>query len=588
MAARGGFNPLKFGIDMVPYVITGVGVYETYLFASNTPPYFTPDPLYDFIKINIIPLLPKYTPPVQTGNCPAGQYRDSTGTCVPYPACPTGQVRDGAGVCVPINTTCTTPTTGAVGSPVTTVTIDAPVAESSIQSGTTLNAGGTIPAGVSLNKIGIRLLAGNDQSFVTQDWVEVVTWIDKLAPVVGPWNISLPIPSGLTPGRYLVAAHVIANDCTGAWPYKWINITAPVTGGGGDTVIPTVSITTPLAAASVPAGAVTVQGTAQDNVGVASVKVWIDTGAQVTAALTSQGGGLVAWTASVNVLTAGAHTIHVQATDNSGNLSVDTTRAITATGTSTGDTTAPVVNITSPTAGAVLTSSIVNVQGTASDIDSGVSNVFVRVSNFNTPWTQAVLSGGTWAITTDLFAASPTGPYTIEARAQDVAGNYNWANVTVTVNAVAPPTCPIGQKVGGTSGVCEAIVTTYDTNGTTIRDTFAPGGTVRVTGTGFNPTESVELRLRINQSTTQVVTMTANQSGLAQGIVTIPAGQAATTDAYVMCTGATSALVGRHTIAITATGLYGRRSYNLNSNRFLFRGGRFGHLISPYVYRTWS
>ena len=80
-------------------------------------------------------------------------------------------------------------------------------------------------------------------------------------------------------------------------------------------------ITNPLANSTVPAGIVSIQGTASDNVGgsgIRIVQVRADS-SSFSAATPSAPGDWSSWSGSVTITTAGSHKIDARATDNTGN-----------------------------------------------------------------------------------------------------------------------------------------------------------------------------------------------------------------------------------------------------------------------------
>ncbi len=558
-----------------------------------------------------------YPPPPTS--CPTGQHA-SNGVCVldtlpPPTTCNTGYHLSN-GACVP--DTITPPPAGDVYAPIILVA-NPPLASLTMAPGPITIAGSAVDytGGTGLYQVRVR--------------VNVDAWVLAIPSIAGDWTRwSLPITFN-TPGFY--AVHIEATDRANPANATYLTIPITVSAGAaaaplppaniplptmpasppattpppasGDTIAPTVRIDSPIINASVPVGNVTVSGVASDNMGLSAVDVRLDNGPWLPAT------GTTNWTVIIPITVSGTHVLQARATDSSGNMQWFDT-AIVATGTApptscqtgyhlsngvcvadtvtpppTGDTTPPNVAITSPLTGSSSAGSIIHLTGTASDI-VGIAGVFVRIVNFpvgsGSPWLPATVTGGTWSIDYDAFGSGNfVGPYVFEARADDAAGNMQWSN-QVTVNYTpgtggGGTTCPTGQKIGGTSGACESIVTTYNSGGSTIKDIFAPGETLRVTGTGFAVGESVEFRLRINQSTAQVLNGTANGSGSATMAMTIPAGQAPTTDAYVMCTGA-NGLVGRHTISITATGAYGRAMYG--------RGGRIVRMARTRVGQSYN
>jgi hypothetical protein len=95
-----------------------------------------------------------------------------------------------------------------------------------------------------------------------------------------------------------------------------------------DTTLPTVSITAPANGASLSCTATTIQVSASDASGIASVQVSIDGGAFQTATFNSTSGKYeLSWTP-----TAGSHTINARATDSSCNANVGNAAQISVTG----------------------------------------------------------------------------------------------------------------------------------------------------------------------------------------------------------------------------------------------------------------
>ena len=112
------------------------------------------------------------------------------------------------------------------------------------------------------------------------------------------------------------------------------------------------------------------------------------------------------------------------------------------------DASPPSITVTSPIAGAALSSAF-TVSGTASDSDSGLQKVEVSTdggSSYST--TLATISGNTWS-----FAASgqTEGTHSIVAKATDNAGNtaISIPPVTVTVDTIAPTTISITSPTSG-------------------------------------------------------------------------------------------------------------------------------------------
>jgi hypothetical protein len=91
------------------------------------------------------------------------------------------------------------------------------------------------------------------------------------------------------------------------------------------------------------------------------------------------------------------------------------------------DTTPPVVTITSPANGAVLTSSTVTVTWTGSDSGSGISYYETRIDSGS--WINKGTS------TSHTYTGVANGTHTVDVRAWDNAGNSAIASVTFSVNA---------------------------------------------------------------------------------------------------------------------------------------------------------
>jgi hypothetical protein len=187
-----------------------------------------------------------------------------------------------------------------------------------------------------------------------------------------------------------------------------------------DATLPTVTITSPTSSStlSTALSAVTLGGTAADNVGVTQVTWTNSAGGSGTAT------GTTSWSAGSVALVMGVNVLTVTASDAAGNVRTDT-----LTVTRNLDTTAPLVTITSPTSATTFTTTAASltVGGTASDA-VGVTEV-TWVSN------QGGLSGtatGTtsWQASVDLSIAANR----ITVTARDAAGNARTDVITITRN----------------------------------------------------------------------------------------------------------------------------------------------------------
>ena len=203
-----------------------------------------------------------------------------------------------------------------------------------------------------------------------------------------------------------------------------------------DTTPPTISITTPTAGTSV-SGAITLNASASDNVGVSSVQFQmdgVDVGVQATTAPYST-------TLNTAATANGSHTLRAVARDEAGNSQTSSAVTINVAN----DVTPPSVSITAPGNGASVVGTI-NVNATASD-NVGVASVQFQVdgANFGAPDTAAPYSVP-WTTTT-----ATSGSHTITAVARDAAGNSR-TSMAVTVNVandVTPPSVSITTPANG-------------------------------------------------------------------------------------------------------------------------------------------
>jgi len=193
-----------------------------------------------------------------------------------------------------------------------------------------------------------------------------------------------------------------------------------------DTTAPTVTISSPVAGATV-AGTITVSASASDNVGVVGVQFQLDgasLGTEDTAAPYS-----IAW--DTTSVANGSHTLTARARDAAGNLATSTAVVVTVSN----DTTPPTVAITSPSDGMTVSGAI-TVTASATDA-GGVTLVQFLVDGVE-------LGRDTAAPYEAAFdtRAVPNGTHTLQARAQDTAGNIGSSavvSVTVANGALPPP-----------------------------------------------------------------------------------------------------------------------------------------------------
>jgi Right handed beta helix region/Bacterial Ig domain/Domain of unknown function (DUF5123) len=247
-----------------------------------------------------------------------------------------------------------------------------------------------------------------------------------------------------------------------------------------DTQLPTSTITFPTDGLILGiATTVIITGTASDTGGgsVARVEVSVDNATWQVA--TGTGVWSFNWTPPP---TFGLRTLRSRAVDTSGNVQ-EPPAQVTVT---TRDATPPTSTITSPIAGAtVSTGTTVTITGTASDTGGG-SVVGVEISfGDGIAWFPAT-GTSTWS-----FNWTPTlsGQTTIKSRAIDTSRNYQDppTEVTVTVKDATPPTSRITSPKGGAPGTTVNITGTASDagGGTVVRvEVSVDGGATYNTATG--------------------------------------------------------------------------------------------------------
>ena len=155
-----------------------------------------------------------------------------------------------------------------------------------------------------------------------------------------------------------------------------------------------------------------VRGNASDNVLLAKLEISLDMLQWTAFDAASE------WSCSLT-LEDGTYTIYVRATDHVGN-----TRIVSVTGV-TIDTKPPIVKITSPSDGLLTRNGLITVQG------STELSILVIINGVRTNSTPQ----GAFSITLELTA---DGEYTIIAMAQDLAGNWGQASITLTLDTTPP------------------------------------------------------------------------------------------------------------------------------------------------------
>jgi hypothetical protein len=242
---------------------------------------------------------------------------------------------------------------------------------------------------------------------------------DTTAPYGADWNTLTT-----SHGSYTVTA--VARDAAGNSATS-----APVT-VMVDNAAPAVGIAAPAAGSSL-AGTVTLRADASDNAGVAGVQFRLDgavLGAEDTIAPYT-----VDW--STADASDGSHTVTAVARDAAGNATTSTAVTVTV------DNTAPVVGLTAPAAGS-LVSGTMTVSGSASD-NTAVAGVQFRLDDADL---GAEDLAAPYAMSWDTLGAGD-GSHTLTAVARDAAGNRTTsAPITVTVDNAAP-TVTVTAPAGG-------------------------------------------------------------------------------------------------------------------------------------------
>jgi hypothetical protein len=221
----------------------------------------------------------------------------------------------------------------------------------------------------------------------------------------------------------------------------WVKLTTSATGlptctgTALDTTPPTTSVTAPANGATVSGGSVSVNASASDSGGVASVQFKLD-GQNLGAADTA-----APWTISWDTtkVANGSHNLTVVATDNAGNEATSNPVSVTVANATPADTTPPAVALAPPSSGAPVSGSI-NVAASASD-NVGVAGVQFKLDGQNL---GAEDTAQPWGITWDTTTA-PNGTHQLTAVARDAAGNTKTAaavSVTVSNSTSPPPPAP--------------------------------------------------------------------------------------------------------------------------------------------------
>ena len=236
-------------------------------------------------------------------------------------------------------------------------------------------------------------------------------FVDNIPPDARSWNL----PHDAYEYKVVMRTFDINGDNSGVSNAVQIPV-EPV-----DTIPPQVAFISPADGAVFNTTPISVTGTASDDVALASVTV---NGADV--------GTTGTWSIDIG-LTEGSNVITVVATDTSGNTATDSIQVTYEIL----DTTPPELSVTSPADGATVSSTPVNVTGTASD-NVGLASVTVN-------GIPVVVTAGAYSVDVDLIE----GVNAITVIATDTSGNTNQVDISVTYEPVvnAPFVPPVIESV---------------------------------------------------------------------------------------------------------------------------------------------
>lgn len=199
-------------------------------------------------------------------------------------------------------------------------------------------------------------------------------------------------------------------------------VSTPISVTIADTTAPQVSLTAPLAGATV-SGQVTINASASDNLGLNRVEFYVDNALIATDTTSAYS---ATWD-TTGLAHNSAHLLKAIAFDNAGNQTTSAEISVTVA-----DITLPSLAITNPLNNAIVTrGSLVTIRANSSDI-SGITKVEFRVNN-TLLCTDTVASGQSY----DCNWRVPTKRnilYTIQARSYDTAGNITNQSIQVRSN----------------------------------------------------------------------------------------------------------------------------------------------------------
>jgi len=204
-------------------------------------------------------------------------------------------------------------------------------------------------------------------------------------------------------------------------------------GPPADTEPPSVTISSPASGSTV-SGSVTVQVTAQDNVGVARVDLFID-GALVGSDTSSP----YSFPWDTSRVANGSHSLLARAIDGAGNSKDSSVVSVSVQ--NVADSTAPVVSITSPVNGSSVSK---NVKITVAATDNvGVTLLRLYIDGALSGTSSAASATFSWNTN-----GATAGWHTLTAEAHDAAGNVGTTSISVSTGSSGPA----GSGGGGGNG----------------------------------------------------------------------------------------------------------------------------------------
>lgn len=230
------------------------------------------------------------------------------------------------------------------------------------------------------------------------------------------WSLALNLDEGSN------SIEVRATDGSGNTASESITVTYDP-GEPPDTTPPVVTIQSPVDGAEVSMPEITVSGTGSDSSCLCRVESRLNDGNWVLVS------GQFTWSFEV-VLLSGINKVEVRAFDDSGNMGMDSI-IVTYNDTLPADTTAPTIEILSPSPGSTVSDASITLTGTASD-DRDIEIVEVKLNDGS--WR---LAPGTAEWSIDLILEP--GENIISTRVFDKAGNMDEGSITITYE---PPYTP--------------------------------------------------------------------------------------------------------------------------------------------------